>query len=709
MNWIESLLSALRTPAGPQAAANVPDLMAGVTAKRAGQTAEALAAFGRAYERPTTQTEQLMIVRLMTETHLATRQFDAARALTEKHPPQGYVGSAAAHAWLSVGMLADATGDITAAGDAFAKAVKACREAGNSPLEGLALAWSAAIDLKAGSAGYAVKVLREALPKMLNVGEQENSAYFQGVLGQALIATGQENTGAGLIGQALETAVRLNDVERIRLWSLVLAERAFSDSRHFDADTHLSRALPLFGEDDAGEQHVRALTLRALNDLAQNDTSRALVSAERACALSAANDDLTSGIRSAAHEARALALKAAGRAEEAVTEFAALAAEDALSPRARRQYAAALADAGHTAEALAVLEALRAAGAGTLEEALAWRDIGLVHKRAGQTTQALQAWAAAVPLCEAHNAWATAARVLCEMSLARRATGQTARALKDIDAALMLLTKLGEHEIETRGVVLSHAATAYTDTGDVESTDAFYTEAISIAARLGDRAAESTRLGNYGWFLMQIGRPRSAVVKLERALELGEGLDNPVQRGVHFDSLGSAFDLLNDFAAGHKYHEDAAALLEASGAHRWLALCRANWAMTCLSLGETDRARELLGQALEAGQTHDFPDVRVKAGMGQAALALREKQPDAARTAALVAEARTLEDRRMLADVLAVHSQTLAETGDAAGARAAWDEAGRLFTMMHMPQARISPAWLSGQADTPEPRPSDQA
>lgn len=709
MNWIESFLSALRLSQGPGAAANVPDLIAGVTAKRAGQTAEALAAFERAAAHPTTQTEQVMIVRLMVETHLAARQVAAARALTEKHPPQGYVGSAAAHAWLASGMVAEAEGNLTAAGEAYSKAVKACREAANPPLEGLAMAYGAALDLQAGSADYAVKVLREALPKMLNVGEQENSSYFQGILGQALIATGQETTGAGLIGQALETAVRLNDIARIRLWSFALAERAFADARHFDADTHLSRALPLFPPDEASEAHVRTLTLYALNDLAQDETTRAVASAERACALAEA-PDISPVVRQRAREARALALKASGQLEDAIAEFAALAESAALSPRARRQYAAALADTGRPAEALAVLEAMKAAHTGTLEEALALRDIGLVHMKAGQMTQAIAAWVAAVPLCEAQHAWATAVRVLCEISLARRSLGQTARALKDIDAALMLLTRLSEHEVETRGVVLSHAANAYAETGDIESTDAFFTEAIAIAARVGDRAAEAMRLGNYGWFLMQIGRPRSAVVKLERALELGEALDNPVQRGVHFDSLGSAFDQLNDFASGYKYHEDAAALLEAAGATTWLASCRVNWAMTCLSLGELERARDLLGQALSAVENMTgAADVRLRAETALANLAVREKQPDAALTTRLVAEARALENRRLLADALAVHSQTLADSGDAEGAKSAWDEATRLFTMMHMPQARMSPAWLSGETDAAEPRPSDLA
>ncbi|MFN8448689.1 MAG: hypothetical protein U0521_08900 [Anaerolineae bacterium] len=92
--------------------------------------------------------------------------------------------------------------------------------------------------------------------------------------------------------------------------------------------------------------------------------------------------------------------------------------------------------------------------------------------------------------------------------------------MKDYEQALMVLNSLDGADQETRGLVLSNAANAYAEQGDVESADAFFTEAITIAEHLGDPVAESTRNGNYGWFLLLVGRPRRAMTTLERALSI---------------------------------------------------------------------------------------------------------------------------------------------------------------------------------------------
>jgi hypothetical protein len=74
-------------------------------------------------------------------------------------------------------------------------------------------------------------------------------------------------------------------------------------------------------------------------------------------------------------------------------------------------------------------------------------------------------------------------------------------------------------------------------------------------------------------------------------------------------------------------------------------------------------------------------------------------QRDAADADALLTEAialaRKIENRRLLAEALAMRSQQHAALERPDEATAAWGEAQRLYLMLHMPQGKIQPAWLT--------------
>ncbi len=133
--------------------------------------------------------------------------------------------------------------------------------------------------------------------------------------------------------------------------------------------------------------------------------------------------------------------------------------------------------------------------------------------------------------------------------------------------------------------MLSNAANAYAEQGDAESADAFFTESIAIAERLGDRAAEATRCGNYGWFLLLVGRPRRAMATLERALVISESLNLALPTAVQYDNLGLVYDSLGDTAMALERHRKALALVSAQGDPLWAAQIKVNLANTLIALG----------------------------------------------------------------------------------------------------------------------------
>jgi tetratricopeptide (TPR) repeat protein len=333
-----------------------------------------------------------------------------------------------------------------------------------------------------------------------------------------------------------------------------------------------------------------------------------------------------------------------------------------------------------------------------VEQAHALRDLGVIYSERGDKQAALQEWTAALQLYESEKQHAHSARLRCDIGNARRALGQGQRALKDYEHALMSLSAV--NDFETRGVVLSNAAIAYAEQGDVESADDFFAEAINIAHRLGDVRAESTRRGNHGWFMIITGRARRATGALEQALRLSRQADSHLQVAVQTDNLGLAH---GEYEVARHYHEQALELIAPLNQPHWEALFKTHYASVLLALGESDRALVLLDVALAFGRSANDADVLTRALLAQARLLLHA-QGDIPRAGEALSEAlalaRRAEQRHLLAEALALSSEQHAAAGQHARAVALWGEAQRLYTILHSPQAKVQPAWLAVEASS---------
>lgn len=692
MNWRDTLASWLKPNELSGRAPNAADYETALAAMRAGDAEAALAAFARAGQGAATQTEKASIGRQQVETLLRAGRQDEAAALAHSLRALGNTGSAAAHWRIAEGLVAAARGQLNAAREEYEAAEAAARTASNGALQALASACQAEIYLSDGNAVYAVRLLRAALPRLAAAGDIEHIGLFTGILGLALQQAGQESEGAALIGRALENADLIGDRLRVRRWSLALAERALAETRFVDAQTHLRRALERFDPAAPTPDYVVCHCDAVHVALALGESADAIRHGE--AALAGALALAQPALLAQAHTALGISLRMAGREADALPHLRAAAGVDRPTPEALRHLAITLAGMGEQAEAVALFEQIIRARAGTLDEAIARRDFGLTLAHAGDLQGAISAWMPAVSLSVQVNACALAARLYCEIASTRRALGQPLRALREIEAALMLLTKLGEHEADTRGLVLACAAAAFAESGDADSADAFFSESIVLAVRAGDRAAESLRSGNYGWFLILVGRPRRAITTLERAIHLSEELGLALQRAVQMDNLGLAYDALNDFVTAADRHRAALAVVEALDQPAWTASIQVNLAHTLLSAGETDEAAALAEQALALARSLNDRELLIRALTLKAAVALRQGAAEAADLQEAIALARRIESRRLLAEALAVESERTAAMADAGAARAAWAEAARLYALLHMPQAKLSPAWL---------------
>jgi tetratricopeptide (TPR) repeat protein len=248
--------------------------------------------------------------------------------------------------------------------------------------------------------------------------------------------------------------------------------------------------------------------------------------------------------------------------------------------------------------------------------------------------------------------------------------------------------------------VLSNAANAYVDQGDMESADSFFNEAIAIARRIGNDAAEATRRGNYGWFLLSTGKPQQAISALEYALRASKSLHLDLQAAIQTDNLGLAHDSLGNYPKALEYHQAALDLIRPLNNPHWLNVFNINLGNTKLALGDIDEAATLLQAALTYAHAEEDIELIIRAQTGLARAALRRNQPGAV-TAALdeaIALARKADMRRLLAEALSVYSEQQAALQQPERSSSLWDEAQKLFRMLNSPQAKLTPAWLDQSA-----------
>ncbi len=150
----------------------------------------------------------------------------------------------------------------------------------------------------------------------------------------------------------------------------------------------------------------------------------------------------------------------------------------------------------------------------TEREAEALHLLGNLAARQGDRDAAMNYWQDALRLAEENNNNTLAIQLRCDIAQLRKINGDYKAALDEYERALVMLSH-NDHP-PTRGLVLSNAATLYTEMGDVETAQAFYHESIEIARATQDQHAESLRIGNLGWFYALTGRPQLAIGELEQ-------------------------------------------------------------------------------------------------------------------------------------------------------------------------------------------------
>ncbi len=644
------------------------------------------------------------------EVYASLKRFEEASALLEKTfqtAQETRQRVQMAYILIGQGTLAQKQADWKTAQSRYEQALEIARGVHSSGAEGRSLGYLAEIYLHDANASYAIRLLREALPKLNHAGDLELSSLFVGRLGQALIGSGQEAEGDQLLERALRLAKQTNYKQYERQWSKVLAERALNRGQSEAAYQYLKESLALFDPKSQAAEYVNAIALIAKICLNLQRRDDALNYAKQA-ARTAANVPEDERIAIQADMVLGIALVACKDYDSAVP-YLELASEQitqkTIQPVAFtetdvvRNLAAAHAELGDEASAInAYRQAITRAekSSNRLEAAQAARDLGLFFASRQKMTDAIREWSAALSVYEAERQASQVARLYCDLAAARKFIGQGQRALKDYEYALMLLSNLKE-DWETRGLVLANAATAYADQGDMDSADSFFNESIAIARRLNNEVAEATRRGNYGWFLLATGRYEQALSMLEYALRLSKNLGLNLQAAIQTDNTGLTYDNMGNTEKGLALHQEAATLIEPLNKPHWQAIINLNRANCLHGLHRGDEAKGFYEVALEQGRATNDVELIIRALTGLAMLSLGLEKP--ADCGAWLEEAVTLarkaDMRRLQAEALTVYSQQQAALKNDEQAGGLWRDAQKLFAILRAPQANMKPAWLN--------------
>jgi len=581
------------------------------------------------------------------------------------------------------------------------QALEIARSSNSPAIIGLTLANLGGVYLRQNNASYAIRLLREAAEKLQGtpVAYQSGAVAFAvGLFGQAHLMINEADRGFRLLTQAIRLAQQAGDIAQELRWTSALASGLFDAGQLQDSLKLYERCeelasrvtVPDEGYHDTGLLNRATIHFRVGQfDMALSQVQRVLSQAQ-----SEANRSLEAKVQTLLGEIyRAInkPTEAVKAVESAVNLYETGTFTDKEAHGDALLTLGALYNAnGDPERALQTFNAALELADSTngLARAKALRRIGTAYNERGELQKSLDYWGSALELFEQSGQASMAARVICDIGMAKRALGGINAALPDYERATVILNSV--KDAATRGLVLSNVANLYTDLGETETAASFFQEAIQLARQTGDRRSESLRLGNYGWFFLATGRADNAIRMLEEALAISRSMGDNLIIAVQTNNLAQAYHLQKDYTTARELFRQALTLADLTGDARWKAVFQTTLARTVLAQGQPEEALELVNAALPVSRSLNDQEniIRTLARLGEIHLNLDHREQ--ADTFALEAEslARKWGYRKGQADALSVRAQVARLRGKAEEATRLSNEAIKLYTILRDPLAQ---------------------
>ena len=179
--------------------------------------------------------------------------------------------------------------------------------------------------------------------------------------------------------------------------------------------------------------------------------------------------------------------------------------------------------------------------------------------------------------------------------------GRFAEARATCDAAV-----LADVDPLSHAAALNAAATFAKHQGEIVCAREQWSEALAIYREHGDDGEAARCVAELGGVAVSEGDFETAHTLYEECAVLFRELGNPAREGVAISNLSAIADHRGDLEASVVYGERAIELQRELDDRLNLAVSLANLAPTLLQLGEVERGRELLREAVAIGQEYGY-------------------------------------------------------------------------------------------------------
>ncbi len=174
-------------------------------------------------------------------------------------------------------------------------------------------------------------------------------------------------------------------------------------------------------------------------------------------------------------------------------------------------------------------------------------------------------------------------------------TGRYTEAVDTLEHALKISEKNGAPLIEA--VQLNNLGLAYARLGDLTRALSLHRQALGLLEGSDQPRWRANFLSNMGETLIRQGDYDGARAVLEEAIALSRTSRDQVMLARSLWRLGDAARRQNQVALAETHYAEAAATARHVGAQRDLAMALLGQGRLAVTAGQTDRARELLGEA----------------------------------------------------------------------------------------------------------------
>lgn len=238
-------------------------------------------------------------------------------------------------------------------------------------------------------------------------------------------------------------------------------------------------------------------------------------------------------------------------------------------------------------------------------EADALNLMGMIHRRLGQSSPAIERYQQAFGIFQRENLGIGQAVVLCNIGVVYSETGDKVTALRIYQQAAQQCREMNSPMC--LGIPLTNLGSLYGSVGELRKGVEVLNEALEIWTRFDDQRWKAGTIERLATLHSDLGEPETAAEFCRQALELWRETDGPYQKAQALMCVGGAQGMLGNFAAAIEHQTEAVKLCRETGNSNCETTALSGLGLIYTTVNDYRRAIECFQQALVIAQASNNP------------------------------------------------------------------------------------------------------